>query len=50
MLAIAVACAVFPLIFVGAGVTSKDAGMAYADWPTSAGHLVNPPAWWQAAS
>lgn len=48
VLAIAAACAVFPLIFVGAGVTSKDAGMAYADWPTSAGHLVNPPAWWQA--
>ncbi len=39
------ACTVFPLIFVGAGVTSKDAGMAYADWPTSAGHLVNPPHW-----
>ncbi|MCH7591592.1 MAG: COX15/CtaA family protein [Planctomycetes bacterium] len=47
LLAIATACAVFPLIFVGAGVTSKGAGMVYADWPTSAGHLVNPPQWWQ---
>jgi cytochrome c oxidase assembly protein subunit 15 len=36
-----------PLIVVGAGVTSKDAGMAYPDWPTSGGHLVNPPGWWQ---
>lgn len=41
------AVAVFPLIFVGAGVTSKDAGMAYPDWPTSGGHLVNPPDWSQ---
>lgn len=47
VLAIATACAVFPLIFVGAGVTSKGAGMVYADWPTSAGHLVNPPQWWE---
>ena len=45
VVAILTACAVFPLIVVGAGVTSKDAGMAYADWPTSAGHLVNPPNW-----
>ena len=48
ILAIVTACAVFPLIFVGAGVTSKNAGMAYPDWPTSAGHLINPPQWWQA--
>lgn len=41
------ACAVFPLIFVGAGVTSKDAGMAFPDWPTSDGHYVNPPNWTQ---
>jgi cytochrome c oxidase assembly protein subunit 15 len=41
------AVAVFPLLFVGAGVTSKDAGMAYADWPTSAGYYVNPPRWWE---
>lgn len=36
---------IFPLVIVGAGVTSKDAGMAYPDWPTSAGHYVNPPGW-----
>lgn len=41
------ACFIFPLVIVGAGVTSKDAGMAYPDWPTSSGHLVNPPSWWQ---
>jgi cytochrome c oxidase assembly protein subunit 15 len=37
---------VFPLLFLGAGVTSKDAGMIYPDWPTSDGHLLNPPNWW----
>lgn len=41
------ACAVFPLILVGAGVTSKEAGMAFPDWPTSDGYLLNPPRWWQ---
>jgi len=41
------ACCVFPLIFVGAGVTSKDAGMVFPDWPTSDGHVINPPNWWQ---
>ena len=45
--AVALAIALLPLIVVGAGVTSKDAGMAYPDWPTSGGHLVNPPRWWQ---
>ena len=40
-------CAVLALMFIGAGVTSKGAGMAYPDWPTSDGHLVNPPGWWQ---
>lgn len=45
--ALATACALFPLILVGAGVTSQGAGMAYPDWPTSGGHLVNPPHWWQ---
>jgi len=39
------AAAVFPLLFVGAGVTSKDAGMAFPDWPTSDGHYINPPNW-----
>ncbi len=46
-LAVATACAVFPLIIVGAGVTSQDAGMAFPDWPTSNGHLLNPPNWLQ---
>ena len=46
-IALLAACAVLPLILVGAGVTSKGAGMAFPDWPTSSGHLVNPPAWWQ---
>lgn len=41
------ACLVLPLILVGAGVTSKDAGMAFPDWPTSEGHLLNPPGWMQ---
>jgi len=47
LLAIATACAVFPLIIVGAGVTSQNAGMAFPDWPTSNGHLLNPPNWLQ---
>lgn len=47
LLAMLTAFAVFPLLLVGASVTSKDAGMAYADWPTSDGHLVNPPGWWE---
>lgn len=45
--AVLTAMAVFPLIIVGAGVTSQDAGMAFPDWPTSNGHLVNPPGWWE---
>ncbi len=45
--AVILAIALLPLIVVGAGVTSNDAGMAYPDWPTSGGHLVNPPGWWQ---
>jgi cytochrome c oxidase assembly protein subunit 15 len=36
---------IFPLLLVGAGVTSKDAGMAFPDWPTSDGYLLNPPGW-----
>lgn len=47
LISVLTACAIFPLIFVGAGVTSKDAGMAYPDWPTSDGHFVNPPGWFQ---
>lgn len=34
----AVACATFPLIFVGGLVTSYDAGMAVPDWPTTYGY------------
>lgn len=45
--AVLTAFAILPLIFVGAGVTSKDAGMAFPDWPTSDGHFVNPPGWLQ---
>ncbi len=43
-------CGLFPLLFVGAGVTSKGAGMAYPDWPTSGGYLANPPGWWSVES
>lgn len=46
VIAILVAVAVFPLVFVGAGVTSKDAGMAYPDGFFSNGHFWNPPGWW----
>jgi cytochrome c oxidase assembly protein subunit 15 len=46
-LAIALAVGVCPLVFVGAGVTSKGAGMAFPDWPTSDGRLINPPGWLQ---
>jgi cytochrome c oxidase assembly protein subunit 15 len=37
-LALAVACATFPLIFVGGLVTSYDAGMAVPDWPNTFGY------------
>lgn len=48
-LVVVTACAVFPLVFVGAGVTSKEAGMAYPDGFTSNGYFLrNPPGWWQA--
>lgn len=45
--AILTALALFPLIIVGAGVTSNDAGMAFPDWPTADGHILNPPGWLQ---
>lgn len=46
-LAVVSACAVFPLVLVGASVTSKEAGMAYPDGFTSNGYLIqNPPGWW----
>lgn len=46
VLAVLTAVTVFPLVFVGAGVTSKDAGMAYPDGFFSNGHFWNPPGWW----
>ncbi|MBM4001676.1 MAG: cytochrome oxidase assembly protein [Planctomycetes bacterium] len=36
--AIVLACATFPLIWVGGLVTTYDAGMAVPDWPTTYGH------------
>jgi len=43
--AIVTAALIFPLVVVGAGVTSNNAGMAFPDWPTSNSHLLNPPGW-----
>ena len=45
--AVLTAAGTFLLILVGGGVTSNDAGMAFPDWPTSDGVLINPPGWWQ---
>lgn len=45
VLALLTAACIFPLIFVGAGVTTKDVGMVFPDWPTSDGALVNPEGW-----
>lgn len=46
-LACVTAAAIFPLVFVGAGVTSKDAGMVFPDGFTANGYfLQNPPGWW----
>lgn len=45
--ALSTCCLMFPLVFVGAGVTSRGFGMAYPDWPTSGGAVVNPTGWWQ---
>lgn len=36
--AVALACATFPLIWVGGLVTTTDAGMAVPDWPTTYGY------------
>jgi len=47
VLALLTAVAIFPLVIVGAGVTSKDAGMIFPDWPTSNDSLLNPPGWFQ---
>ena len=37
-LAVLTACATFPLLFIGALVTSKGAGLAVPDWPTTFGY------------
>jgi cytochrome c oxidase assembly protein subunit 15 len=37
-LAVVTACATFPLLFIGGLVTSKGAGLAVPDWPTSFGY------------
>lgn len=45
MAAWATALAMLPLVVVGSGVTTKGAGMAFPDWPTSNGYVINPPHW-----
>ncbi|HEV8724381.1 MAG TPA: COX15/CtaA family protein [Candidatus Binatia bacterium] len=37
-LAVTLACATFPLLFIGGLVTSKGAGLAVPDWPTTFGY------------
>ena len=37
-MAVVLACATFPLLFVGGLVTSKGAGLAVPDWPTTFGY------------
>jgi heme a synthase len=37
-LAVCLACATFPLLFIGGLVTSKGAGLAVPDWPTTFGY------------
>jgi cytochrome c oxidase assembly protein subunit 15 len=37
-IAVALACATFPLLFTGGLVTSKGAGLAVPDWPTTFGY------------
>ncbi|MCE3243034.1 MAG: putative Cytochrome oxidase assembly precursor, partial [Deltaproteobacteria bacterium] len=37
-LAVITACATFPLLFIGGLVTSKGAGLAVPDWPTTFGY------------
>ncbi len=43
--ALATALLTFPLVFVGGGVTSKDAGMVYPTAPLSNEALINPAGW-----
>ncbi len=49
-LAWVLACAVFPLIFLGGSVTTYEAGMAVPDWPTTEGHWFYPLQGWVAAA
>ena len=42
------ACATFPLIWVGGFVTTTDAGMAFRDWLTSDGHFMLAYPWFSA--
>ena len=42
------ACATFPLIWVGGFVTTTDAGMAFGDWLTSDGHFMLAYPWFSA--
>ena len=46
--ALLVAWATFPLIFIGGLVTSKDAGLSVPDWPNSYGYnmFLFPPRLW----
>ena len=49
LLAMVLACATFPLIWVGGLVTTYDAGMAVPDWPTTYGYnmfLYPLSTWW----
>src|SRR5436190_21339347 len=47
-MALIVAWATFPLIFIGGLVTSKDAGLSVPDWPNSYGYnmFLFPPRLW----
>lgn len=44
--ALALACATFPLLWIGGLVTTTDSGMAVADWPTTNGRFVFPFSQW----
>ena len=46
-MAVVTTCVALLPIGIGAIVTTTGAGMAFSDWPTSDGHLLNPPHWWQ---
>lgn len=51
-LAVLLACATFPLVWIGGLVTSSKAGMAVPDWPTTYGYnpfLYPLATWWNAS-